>query len=206
MQPITDVTSNDVICNGGINPLLTPVSPAVVNVPAGATLTAEWHHGGSGADPSDASDPIDSSHKGPVITYLAKVTNASYTAMPSAVGLKWFKIQEDGLASDGKWGVDRMIANKGKVTFTIPKCIANGNYLVRHELIALHGAGSYPGAQLYVRPSSSHHWSFRLTQGRQMECAAINVSGGTGAKTPSTVAFPGAYKGRQCRYEIIYFS
>lgn len=35
----------------------------------------------------------------------------------------------------------------------------------------------------------------QLTHGLQMECAAINVSGGTGAKTPSTVSFPGAYKG-----------
>lgn len=27
-----------------------------------------------------------------------------------------------------------------------------------------------------------------------MECAQINVTGGSGAKTPSTVSFPGAYK------------
>ena len=42
---------------------------------------------------------------------------------------------------------------------------------------ALHGASSYPGAQFY------------------MECAQINVTGGSGSKTPSTVSFPGAYKG-----------
>ena len=41
MQPITDVTSNDIICNGGINPYHQPVSQAVINVPAGATVTAE---------------------------------------------------------------------------------------------------------------------------------------------------------------------
>jgi cellulase len=58
-QPITDVTSADVACNGGINPLLTPVSNKVINVPAGATLTAEWHHGGSGPDPTDKADPIE---------------------------------------------------------------------------------------------------------------------------------------------------
>ena len=83
-------------------------------------------------------------------------------------GLQWFKIWEDGFqASDQSWGVDRMIANKGKVTFTIPSCIPAGQYLMRHELIgkqniclfleasinvyvALHGAESYPGAQFYV--------------------------------------------------------
>ena len=28
-----------------------------------------------------------------------------------------------------------------------------------------------------------------------MECAQLNIQGGSGSKTPSTVAFPGAYKG-----------
>lgn len=51
-------------------------------------------------------------------------------------GLAWFKIYEDGLTvSNQQWGVDRMIANKGKVTFTIPSCIPAGQYLLRHELI-----------------------------------------------------------------------
>jgi hypothetical protein len=51
-------------------------------------------------------------------------------------GLKWFKIHEDGLiAANQSWGVDRMVANKGKVTVTIPSCIAAGQYLLRHEMI-----------------------------------------------------------------------
>ena len=44
-------------------------------------------------------------------------------------------------------------------------------------VIALHGASSYPGAQFY------------------MECAQLNIVGGSGAKSPATVSFPGAYKG-----------
>ena len=64
-------------------------------------------------------------------------------------GLNWFKIQEDGY--DGtNWAVDRMISNNGKVDITIPSCIPDGQYLMRHELIALHSATSYPGAQFYV--------------------------------------------------------
>ncbi|TFK33096.1 glycoside hydrolase [Crucibulum laeve] len=172
--PITDVTSNDIICNGGINPYHQPVSNAIISVPAGATLTTEWHHTLSGATPGDAADPIDASHKGPVIAYLAKVNNATQT---SVTGLKWFKIYEDGLtASDQSWGVDRLIANKGKVTFKIPSCIPAGQYLLRHEIIALHAAGSYPGAQFY------------------MECAQIQITGG-GSTSPATVNFPGAYSG-----------
>ena len=51
-------------------------------------------------------------------------------------GLKWFKIYEDGLTvSTAQWAVDRMIANAGKVTFTIPACIESGQYLLRHEII-----------------------------------------------------------------------
>ena len=132
-QPITDVTSNDLICNGGINPYHTPISTDIITVPAGATLTAEWHHTLDGADPSDPADPIDPSHKGPVISYLAKVNNATQT---DVTGLQWFKIYEDGYtASDAQWAVDRLIANKGKVTFTVPSCIEPGQYLLRHEII-----------------------------------------------------------------------
>jgi cellulase len=172
--PITDVTSNDIICNGGINPYHQPVSTKIIPVAAGAQVTAEWHHTLDGAAPSDAADPIDPSHKGPVIAYLAKVNSATQS---SVTGLKWFKIWEDGFdASTGKWGVDRLIANKGKVSFTIPKCIASGDYLLRVEIIALHSAQSYPGAQFY------------------MECAQLNISGG-GSTSPATVSFPGAYKG-----------
>ncbi|KAL1760529.1 glycoside hydrolase [Schizophyllum commune] len=173
--PISDVTSNDIICNGGINPYHQPVSTDVITVPAGSQVTAEWHHTLNGADASDAADPIDASHKGPVISYLAKVDDPTNL---DATGLSWFKIHEEGYdPSSNTWGVDTMIKNKGKVTFEIPSCIEDGFYLLRHELIALHGASNYPGAQFY------------------MECAQIEVTGGSGSASPKTVSFPGAYSG-----------
>ncbi|THH21278.1 hypothetical protein EW146_g269 [Bondarzewia mesenterica] len=142
----------------------TSISPDIITVPAGATLTTEWHHTFAGADPSDSADPIDTSHKDPIMSYLVKINNATQT---DVTGLKWFKIYEDGYdPSTGKWAANTMIANKGKVTFTVPSCIEPGQYLIRHELIALHVAGSYPGAQFY------------------MECAQ-----------PATVSFPGDYEG-----------
>jgi hypothetical protein len=61
------------------------------------------------------------------------------------------------------------------VDVTILSCILDGNYLLRAELIALHSASSYPGAQFY------------------MVCAQINVNGGGSA--PTTVSFLGAYSG-----------
>lgn len=43
-------------------------------------------------------------------------------------------------------------------------------------MIALHAAGSSKGVQLY------------------MECAQINISGGSATKTPTTYSLPGIYK------------
>ncbi|CAE6458901.1 unnamed protein product [Rhizoctonia solani] len=171
--PITDVTSNNVICNGGVNPLVTPFDKTVIDVPAGATITHEWHHSLNGADPSGGDDPIAASHLGPVMVYLAKVPDATQETM---TGLKWFKIAEDGLDANGKWGVNRFIESGGKASAVIPKCIPSGHYLLRAEIIGLHEASSYPGAQFY------------------MECAQINVTGG-GNASPATVSFPGAYAG-----------
>ncbi|KAF8158209.1 glycosyl hydrolase family 61-domain-containing protein [Crassisporium funariophilum] len=169
--PIMDVNSNDIICNGGVNPYRQPVSTTVIKVAAGTQVTAQWHHTLT-SNSGDTSDPIDSSHNGPVMAYLAKVPSATQS---SVTGLKWFKIYHDGLDSSG-WAVARLIANKGKVSFTIPSCIAAGQYLLRVELIALHAAQSYPGAQFY------------------MECAQLDITGG-GATSPATVNFPGAYSG-----------
>ena len=82
----------------------------------------------------------------------AKVDSATQT---NVTGLKWFKIYQDGYdPATKKWAVDKMIENKGKVSFKIPDCIASGEYLLRVEMIALHSASSYPGAQFYVRDLS----------------------------------------------------
>lgn len=80
---------------------------------------------------------------------MKKVTNA---LTDPGYGSGWFKIAEDGL-SGGSWGVDRLIANGGIQTITIPSCIAPGDYLLRGELIALHSAGSQGGAQFYMGAS-----------------------------------------------------
>ncbi|KAF3940754.1 Endoglucanase-4 [Dactylella cylindrospora] len=168
--PIEDVPSQYVACNGGPNPLV-KFSPNVVDVPAGAEITARWIHT---LDTDWRTGLIiDSSHKGPIMVYLSKVSNAATAAIPSS---GWFKIHEEGYdSSTGKWAVDRLIADRG-YKFRIPTCVAPGNYLMRVELIALHAAGNYPGAQLY------------------MECAQINITGG-GSLSPATVNFPGAYSG-----------
>lgn len=80
------------------------------------------------------------------MVYLAKVDNA---ASAGTTGLQWFKVAEDGL-TDGIWAVDKMIANNGWNYFTMPSCVAPGDYLMRVELIALHSAGTMGQAQFYM--------------------------------------------------------
>ena len=136
--PIQNVLSNDIACNGPSNGGGQDVqkSSYVVNVAAGSTVQATWRH----TLTSDGSDVIDSSHKGPLIAYLKKVGDATSATGP---GNGWFKISEAGYnAATGKWAVDDLIANKGIQNIQIPSCIANGQYLLRAELIALHSGGS----------------------------------------------------------------
>ena len=65
--------------------------------------------------------------------FRAKVPDATQSTV---TGLQWFKIYEDGYnPTTGKWAVDTLIANAGKVSFKIPGCIPPGDYLLRHELI-----------------------------------------------------------------------
>ena len=73
------------------------------------------------------------------------------------------------------WAVEDLIDDLGEQSIPIPACIEDGQYLLRAELIALHAAGSSGQAQFY------------------MECAQINISGGSASKIPSTVSLPGAY-------------
>ncbi|EAU87430.2 endoglucanase II [Coprinopsis cinerea okayama7 len=152
--PIENVNDAEFACNKNIQ----FKDNTVINIPAGARVGAWWGHVIGGAQyPNDPDHPIARSHKGPTIVYLAKVDNA---ATANARGLRWFKIAEDGLdTSTGQWGVDRMIANNGWQYFTMPTCVAPGHYLMRVEIIALHGAYATNGAQFY------------------MECAQINVTG-----------------------------
>ncbi|KAF7548463.1 hypothetical protein G7Z17_g7027 [Cylindrodendrum hubeiense] len=165
--PITDVDSDSIACNGDPNP--TTPTDKILTVTAGSTVYAIWRH----TLYSGPEDVMDASHLGPTMAYLKKVDNA-VTAVGAGDG--WFKIQEDGL-NDGVWGTSKVIQAQGRHPITIPDCIEPGNYLLRAEMVALHGASSYPGAQFY------------------MECAQINVVGSDGSKVPSMVSLPGAYDG-----------
>jgi len=141
--PIQDVTSNNIACNGGSNP--TTPSSQIFDVAAGSTVKAIWRH----TQTSGSNDVIDPSHHGPVMAYMKKVTNA---ATDPGYGSGWFKVSQAGLVNSAAqhWATDDLITALGQQSITIPKCIPSGQYLLRAELIALHGAENSGGAQFYV--------------------------------------------------------
>ncbi|KAE8448882.1 hypothetical protein EG329_008678 [Mollisiaceae sp. DMI_Dod_QoI] len=95
--------------------------------------------------------PWPTSHKGPITDYLANCNGPCETV--DKTKLKWFKIDELALLDPSKqygyWSTDVMIANNNTWVVKIPPTIAPGNYVLRHEIIALHAASSVNGAQNY---------------------------------------------------------
>ena len=115
-------------------------------------------------------DIIDPSHKGPVNIYMAKLTG--YT--PPKDG--WFKIYERVGDGKNKWATIELIDRSGAQPVTIPKNIPDGKYIIRVEYIALHSANWLGGVQFYI------------------DCAAIEVLGGSGTLPSNTVSIPGYLK------------
>ncbi|KAF8661423.1 hypothetical protein AX16_001341 [Volvariella volvacea WC 439] len=163
-SPVTSVTSNDIACNAGARS-----TTGICTVNAGGKVTIEMHQ--QPGDRSCSNEAIGGNHDGPVIVYMARVSDAT-TAVGSQAG--WFKIAQTGLVRTDYWGTDVLNANCGKMDVTIPSDIAPGDYLLRAEVIALHVAGSVGGAQFY------------------MSCYQLRVTG-SGNAAPATVRFPGAY-------------
>ncbi|KAL5316610.1 hypothetical protein ACEPPN_015659 [Leptodophora sp. 'Broadleaf-Isolate-01'] len=123
----------DIICHKGATNAQTSAT-----VKAGGTVEIQWT-----AWPE--------SHHGPVIDYLADCGGDCKTV--DKTKLEFFKIDGVGLNDDttlpGNWASDTLIANNNSWTVTIPSTIAPGNYVLRHEIIALHSAGQANGAQNY---------------------------------------------------------
>ncbi|KAI6708834.1 hypothetical protein PZA11_005883 [Diplocarpon coronariae] len=164
-SPVADPSSPDLACNAGG---ATGVA-GMCAVTAGQKLTVEMHQHQSRDCGQEA---IGGAHHGPVIIYMAAVTDAT-SADPAAA--KWFKVAEEGYDAATKvWADTTLNDNCGKKDFTVPADLATGDYLVRAELIALHTAGSAGGAQFY------------------MSCYQVHVQG-PGSASPAGVSFPGAY-------------
>ncbi|KAI5798017.1 putative endo-beta-1,4-glucanase D [Peziza echinospora] len=161
-SPVKDVTQASINCN--VNNRAVPSSVSVKN---GDTVTFEWFHDNRG------DDIIDLSHKGPVTVWIAdRASNGE--------GAVWTKLAEDGF-SNGKWAVEKLVANGGKHDVKLPANLASGDYLLRAEIIALHEAETSfltnpaRGAQFY--PS----------------CSQITVTGTGNVKPAGNFNFVGGY-------------
>lgn len=109
------------------------------------------------------------------MTYLASCDTSPCSSF-DAINARWFKVDEAGQRDDGTW-VQEDLFNGGTYTMSLPTNLAPGEYLVRHEILALHLATEKGGAEFY--PS----------------CSQITV-GGNESGVPSEqdlVSLPGAY-------------
>ncbi|KAJ5975471.1 glycosyl hydrolase family 61-domain-containing protein [Penicillium waksmanii] len=151
--------SSDIVCHRGSAPaaLSAPVAP-------GGSVKMTW-----------STWPDD--HHGPVITYLAKCDGDC--ADVDKTTLEFFKIDAGGLISEtaipGTWASDKLIEDSFSRTMTIPSDIEAGNYVLRHEIIALHSAENTDGAQNYP------------------QCINLNVTG-SGTASPSGTLGTALYK------------
>lgn len=121
-NPLLDPHQNDLRCNAN-----GAVSALSATVPAGSEIIAYWN--------SPWPHNI-----GPMVVWMANC--GGNCADFDGSGNVWFKINQVGLVSGtlskGLWGSGQMIADNSSWTVTIPKTLAPGNYLIRHETIALH--------------------------------------------------------------------
>jgi len=139
-NPILSISDPNIRCNGGTS------APLSASVAAGQTVTAiwaQWTH-----------------QQGPVMVWMFKC--ASTFASCTGAGQGWFKIDQMGMTAPPltgtSWGTAVVEATL-KWTSTIPARLAPGNYLIRHELLALHQANTpqwYPEcAQIVVTGSGT---------------------------------------------------
>ena len=170
-SPIEDYSSTALQCN--VNPA---DAEGNCEFAAGDEVTIEMHQHDSRAATEEG---IGGAHWGPVLAYMASVEDAA-----AATGAEdFFKVYHNAWAKapgstqgdNDLWGTEDLNYGGGKLSFTIPKNLAPGDYLLRAEAIALHAASSAGGAQHYV------------------SCYQLTVSGSGTLKPTDTVTFPDAY-------------
>ncbi|KAF4627424.1 hypothetical protein G7Y89_g10730 [Cudoniella acicularis] len=169
---ISQLNTTDIRCNvGGTKNF----APKILSVKAGSTITLR-------VEPYIF-------HPGPLMGYLAKVPAGKKASTWDGSGQVWFKFYEEGpptvladtQTSDPVSGSSSSMVHwasqdeptKWAISYTIPKSLPNGDYLLRAEHLGTH---LNPLTQFFV------------------SCLQITVTnGGTGTPGP-LVEFPGAYK------------
>ncbi|GLB40021.1 putative glycoside hydrolase family 61 protein [Lyophyllum shimeji] len=157
--PVTDVKSADFRCYTSE----TQATASTINVAAGSQLGIKSNG--------------NIYHPGVINVYMAKAPGNVSTWDGS--GNVWFKVYQISAVTDGGNTITFPGSNIPSISFTIPKNLPSGQYLVRVEQIALHSASTYGGAQFYI------------------SCGQINVTGGGSGNPGPLVAIPGVYTGNE---------
>jgi hypothetical protein len=139
-NPILSISAATMTCNGGTSAALS------ATVAAGSNVTAKWSQW--------------THQQGPVTVWMYKCAGAFTACDGKSAG--WFKIDQMGMTAPPltgtSWGTALVMKNLAW-TSTIPKTLVAGNYLIRHELLAIHQANTpqfYPEcAQLVVTGSGT---------------------------------------------------
>ncbi|KAG2034740.1 glycoside hydrolase family 61 protein [Suillus americanus] len=157
---------------GASNPYLNcgqdaQLASLVANANPSSHLQFWWKGGDGGHWPHNT---------GPIMTYMARCVDTTCDQYNST-NAKWFKIKETGLQPGDMVWYQQNIMDGGAVNVILPPILAPGQYLIRHEIIALHEAVAMGGAQFY--PS----------------CTQVNIQGDQWDVAPASdkVTFPGGY-------------
>ncbi|KAJ7204660.1 glycoside hydrolase family 61 protein [Mycena pura] len=159
-EPVIDVTSPDFRCYDSA----TAGTASTVTVAAGSTL-------GIACDQTMY-------HPGVVNVYMAKAPSGNVSTF-AGDGAVWFKVFQISAVTNGGTSITFPAQNLPSVSFTVPKTLPSGQYLVRMESLALHVAETFQGAQWYI------------------SCGQINVTGGGSGKPGPLVSIPGVYTGNE---------
>ncbi|KIJ38496.1 lytic polysaccharide monooxygenase [Sphaerobolus stellatus SS14] len=163
IEPVKGATNLAVNCgsNAQAGKLIADANP-------GSNVAFNWSGGSSEHWPHNI---------GPVLTYLATCGNVTCDKF-DPTNAQWFKIDEVGQKPENlsEWFQKNLFLGQS-LTVTIPKATVPGNYLIRHEIIALHNSEAPGGAEFY--PSCTQ---LRIGQGN-----------GTAVSPSRTVLLPGAY-------------
>ncbi|CAE6455701.1 hypothetical protein ACGC1H_005799 [Rhizoctonia solani] len=163
--PITSANDADMNCGKGAVP-----AAQVAAANPGDKVTISWKSGQN----KNWGHSI-----GPIMTYLAQVPAGQTADKFNTRNAKFFKIDQTGQTGGAGTGwVQASIKNGKTYTLTLPNDLPAGDYIMRHELIALHFAQKKDGAQFYPA------------------CMQLRVGGGSNAPkaiSAQTVSFPGGY-------------
>ncbi|KAF8587532.1 lytic polysaccharide monooxygenase [Ramaria rubella] len=147
------------------------IAAQVVPAMPGSTVAFDWASGTGGTWPHNI---------GPMLTYMSTCGNTTCDQF-DAINAKWFKISEVGQIPNNlsQWAQQDLF-DGNTTSVTLPQNLASGDYLLRHEIIALHLGNEEGGAEFY--PSCSQ---LRVSQGNDTLSLAVQPS--------LTVSLPGAY-------------